>query len=147
MRVAMEHGCKLSRSWIKVERLQVVKHVDVAAANENDICFGQLAAGAVEVNVSADRGDWGNLLKLLEDGDLAHVAKVQNALDAGQCRCYFGAEEAVGIADDADLHLQTQFEPCAGIEPVAQRVANKVEAQHSACHRGGGEEHEVRRIK
>jgi hypothetical protein len=84
MRMAVEHCSKFARHWVQVERTQVVEHVHIAVANENDIGFRQLAAWALAVNVSADRRDWGNLFQFLENGGVADISQVQNALNAGQ---------------------------------------------------------------
>ena len=43
--------------------------------------------------------------KLGRDGGLAHVAEVENAVDAFEGGSDFGAEEAVGIGDDAEDHV------------------------------------------
>src|ERR1039458_4738344 len=104
VRVAEEHGGELSGGGVQVERVEVVEHVDVAAAEEENLRLRKLAARAVAVHIAADGGDRSDLAQILENGRLAHVAQVQNALDAGEGGGDFGAEEAVRIADDADLH-------------------------------------------
>ena len=44
VRMAVEHCSKFARHWVQVERTQVVEHVYVAAANENDIGFSRADA-------------------------------------------------------------------------------------------------------
>jgi hypothetical protein len=81
-----------------------VEHVDVAAGDEGHFGLRQLTAGAFAVHVAADGGDGSDLAQILEDGSLAYVAEVEDALDAGESGDDFGTEETVGIADDADSH-------------------------------------------
>jgi hypothetical protein len=81
-----------------------VEHVNVAAPDEHNLSLRKLAARAFSVHVAANRGDRGDLGQLFEDGGFADIAEVENALHAGQCGRDLRAEQAVGIADDADSH-------------------------------------------
>ncbi len=147
MRVAEEHGAKLPGCWVQVQRVQVVEHVDVAAIEKQDIGFRKFTAWAFAVHVPPNRGHRGDLGQLLQNRRLAHIAEVQDALDSGQRRRNLRPQQAMGIADHADSHLQPQFQPCARVELVAHRVAQEVESQHSARNSRGREEHKVRRIE
>ncbi len=147
MRVAEEHGGKLPGGWVEMQRVQVVEHVDVAAIEKQYIGLRKFTAWAFAVNVSADRRHGSNLPQRFENGRFANIAEVQNALDSSQRRRNLRPQQAMGIADHADSHLQPQFQPCARVELVAHRVAQEVESQHGARNSRGREEHKVRRIE
>ena len=104
VRVAEEDGGKFSGGGVQVQGLEIVEHVDIAAGDEGHFGLRQLAAGAFAVHVAADGGDGGDLAQILENGGLAHVAEVEDLLDAGEGGDDLWTEEAVGIADDADFH-------------------------------------------
>ena len=140
--VAEEDGSEFAGGRVKVERVQVVEHVDVAVRNEDHIGFGEFAAGAGAVDVAADRGDGGDFGQLFEDRDLPNVAEVQDTFDACKGLGHLGAVEAGSVADDADFHLEAQFQPRARVELAAQRVAEGVEAEH-----GDGEQNSGQRVK
>ncbi len=72
--------------------------------DEDDFGFRQLGAGAFAIDVAADGGDGRDFGELVEDGDLAHVADVEDVVDAAECWGDFRAEEAVGVGDDAEDH-------------------------------------------
>jgi hypothetical protein len=102
--VAVEDGGELACCGVKMQRLEVVKHVDVAAFDEGYFGFGELTARAFAIYVAADRGDGGDFLEDFQDGGFAYVAEVQDAFYALECGEDLGAEKAVGVADDADAH-------------------------------------------
>jgi hypothetical protein len=87
-----------------MQGVQVVEHVDVVFGDEGDFGFREFGARAFTIGVTADGGDGGDCFKLLEDGDLAYIAQMEDALDAFEGAENFRAEKAVGVADDADLH-------------------------------------------
>ncbi len=110
MSVAVEDGGKSGCYGVEVEGLKAVEHVEVKARvgrvlDEDDVGFGQLAAGAFAVDVAADGGDGSDLLELGQDGEFSHVAAVKDSLDAGEGWQDFGTKEAVGIRDDAEFHV------------------------------------------
>jgi len=83
----------------------------------------------VGVDVAADRGDGGNAGEFGENGGVAYVAGVEDVIDAGEGGKEFGAEEAVGVGEDADEHLVALAETGAGVEVVAEAVADEVEGE------------------
>ena len=113
MGMAVEDGGESSGGRVEVEGVEVVERVDVAVGNEDDFGFREFAAGTFAVDVTADRGYGGDFAQVIENGDFAYVAEVEDARDAGEGGEDFGAEEAVGVADDSDFHL-VSVEPISG---------------------------------
>jgi len=110
MRVAVEDGGKFGGCRIEVQSLEIVEHVDVEACvrrvlDEHNFGFGQLAAGAFSVDVAANGGDGGDFGQFGQYKGIAHVADMQDAVDALESWSDFGAEQAVGIGDDSELHV------------------------------------------
>jgi hypothetical protein len=110
VRMAEEHGGKPSGHRVKVQRVQVVEHVHIPAAGEDDVRFRQLAAWALAIDIAADSGDRSDLLKFVQDGDFADIAQMENALHSGQRGGNFGAEQAMRIADNSDSHFDLSEE-------------------------------------
>jgi hypothetical protein len=108
--VAMEDRGELCGCGVKVERLEVVQHVDVEAAvgrvfDEDDVGFGELGAGAFAVDVAANGGDGSDFGEIVEDGGFANVAEVEDAVDAVKGGSNFRTEETVGVRDDSEFHV------------------------------------------
>ena len=108
--MAVEDGSEFGSGGVEVEGFEVVKHVDVEAGvgrvlDEDDVGFGEVRTGAVDVDVAADRDDRSNFGEFIEDGDFSYVAEVEDAVDASESGQDFGAEEAVGIGDDSEFHV------------------------------------------
>src|ERR1700728_206589 len=109
VRVAMEDCGKLPGSRVEVQGLQVVEHIEVDARlrrvlDEDDIGFGELAAGALGIYVAPDCRHWRDRFKFGKNGNLSHIAQMQNAFNALECWSDLGAEQTVSVADNADLH-------------------------------------------
>lgn len=96
---------------------------------------------ALAVHIAAHRCNGCDISQFIENGNLANVAQVKDLAHAFERWRYFRSEQAVGVADDADFHLQTQLQTRARVELVAECVAKEVEAEHCARNRDGGEEH------
>jgi hypothetical protein len=104
VRMAVEHHGKFSGSRVKVQSTQVVQHVNIMAFEKKNLSFRESAAWAGVIDISAHRSDGRNFQKGFEDGGIAHVAKMQNLIDAGERGSNFWSEQPVSIADDADFH-------------------------------------------
>jgi len=110
MGMAVEDDGKFGGSGVEVEGFEIVEQVEVEAGaglvfDEDDVGFGKLGAGAFAVDVAADRGYRRDLLELGENGGLAHVAEMKDAVDTCEGGSDFRAEEAVGVGDDSELHV------------------------------------------
>jgi hypothetical protein len=108
--VAVEDCGEFCRCRVEVESLEVVEHVDVEAGvgrvlDEHDFGFGQLAAEAFPVDVSANGGDGSDFGEFGQYRGIADVADMQYAVDALEGGSDFRTEEAVGIGDDSELHV------------------------------------------
>jgi hypothetical protein len=104
VRVAVENRRKPGRGGVEVQGLHIVQHVEVVALKQEDLCFGQTAAGPGAIDVAADGGDGRDGGERLEDFRIADIAKMKDAFDAVERRQDFRAKESVGIADDTQLH-------------------------------------------
>lgn len=102
--VTVEDSGEFGRSGVEVQGVQIVQQVEITIAGQRDLCLGKLRALAAGVNVAAHRDHGRNLLKLSQDGDFANVAEVENLLDALEGRQNLRPQQAVSVADDADLH-------------------------------------------
>lgn len=102
--MTVEHHGKFCGSRVKVQSIQVVQHINVMAFEKKNLSFREAAARAGVIDVSSHRRDGRNFQKGFEDGWIAHVAKMQNLIDAGQRGSNFWSQQPVSIADDADLH-------------------------------------------
>ena len=102
--VAVKDGGELGGGGVEVDGLEVVEEIEVAVFEEDDFGFGEFGAGSFAVDVAADGGDGGDGAQLVEDGRLADVAQVEYVVYAAEGGENFGAEEAVGVGEDADAH-------------------------------------------
>jgi len=106
--MAIEDCRKSCGCGVEIELMHVVEQVEgnfrIGAGQRDYFGFGELGAGAVGVDVAADGGDWGDGCELAEDFRVAYVAEMQDVVGACQERKDFGAEEAVGVGEDADAH-------------------------------------------
>ena len=102
--VAVKDGGEFGGGGVEVDGLEVVEEIEVAVFKEDDFGFGEFGAGAFAVDVAADGGDGGDGAQLVEDGDFADVAEVEDVVNAFKGGENLGAEEAVGVGDDADAH-------------------------------------------
>lgn len=110
--VAGENRGEAAGGWVEAQGFEVVEHVDVAAFGEGDLGLRQLGALPFPVDIAANGGDGRDLAQFFKDGEIAHVATVEDPVDAGEGGRNFGTEEAVCVADDADFH--TQIDMAAG---------------------------------
>ena len=104
MRVAIEHRAELGGCRIEIERVHIVEHVDVVAFEEQHVGFRETAARAATIDVAADRSNRGELLKRFQNGRIANVAEMQDSFDTSKGGDDFRAQQAMRIADDANLH-------------------------------------------
>ncbi len=75
--------------------------VEEVAAEFDGFGGGQLGAGAGDVDVAADGGDGGDAAEGVENLGFADVAGVQDVIDPDEGGEDFGAEEAVGVRENA----------------------------------------------
>ncbi len=87
---------------VEVEVFAGMEHVDEAAGEFDGLGGREEGGGAVGVDVAADGGDAGDAGEGGEDGGVAYVADVKYVRDVGEGGEEFGAEEAVGVGEDAD---------------------------------------------
>ena len=144
MGMSEKHRRKLRRRRVQMQRAQVMQHVEIVPFRQHHFGLRQLAAWSLAIHIAANRRHRRNRLELMQNENLAHIAQMQNALDALQGRRNLWPQQSVRIADDADSHSETQFQPRARIEPVAQRIAQEVEPHDRAGNRRGREQHQMR---
>ena len=105
MGVAVEDGGEFGGGGVEVEGLQVVEHIDVAGPSTRTTSVsGSLAQEPLGSTLPRMAVTGAIFFELARMEDLADVAEVQNAIDAFERGSDFGAEQAVGVADDAEFH-------------------------------------------
>lgn len=104
MRVAVEDGRESGCDGIKTQRSEIVEEVQKMAFEEQDIGFGQAAAGAGVVDVAANGVKRSDLREGFEDLRFADITEVEDALDTCEGEHNFRAQQTVGVADNPDLH-------------------------------------------
>lgn len=110
--VAADDDVEAGGFRVEVELFKIVQDVDRDIL-EFDDCRERKGRGpGLGVHVAANGGDRCDGFELVEDGPAADVACVNDGLRAFERGESFGAEEAVGIGDDAEekrfhLHAQT----------------------------------------
>lgn len=73
-----ESGC----CGIEIDLVDVVEHVEIAAAEGCYFGLWEFGAGAVSIDITPDGGHWGNFRELAEDFGVAYVAEVQDVVGA-----------------------------------------------------------------
>lgn len=82
----------------------VMQKIQVVSFKEEHIGFWQLAARASAINIAANSVYRCDLSQGFENGSIADVAQMQNALDTGEEGQNLRTEQAVGVAEDTPLH-------------------------------------------
>lgn len=125
-----------------VEIVERMQHVDQVSAEIYGFGGGEVGAWTVRVNVSANRGDRCHRSQLLQNVDIADIARVEDVVDGSQGIERFGAKKAVCIRDDADEHKECLRTSTlrSGIEQIAKTVSEEVEGEDADCQRRRREE-------
>ncbi len=105
VRMAIEYSGELGCGRVKMERTDIVEKVDVTSLDKQDFRFRQARARTRLIDVATYRGYGSDFAEGIENFRVSNVAEVQDCLDSFQRREDFGAQEAVRIADNANLHL------------------------------------------
>src|ERR1700761_327816 len=92
-------GCR-----IEMQRVHIVEHVNVMAFEKQYFGFRKTAARAALVDVAADGGNRRELFKRFQNSRIADTAKMQDVFDTCQGANDFRAQQAMRVADDANLH-------------------------------------------
>ena len=104
MRVSVENGREVRGSGVETQRAQIVQKIQVMIFEQEHVGLWQPAAAAVAVDIAADGVDRSHRSQVFENGVFADVAKVQDLVDSGEGRNHLGAEKAVGVTHNAELH-------------------------------------------
>lgn len=81
-----------------------MQHVDGCAFDFDEVGFGESPSPGLSVHVAADRGYRGDFFKCGEDFGVAYVAGVKDLVYSLESGLGFGAEQAVGVGDEAEEH-------------------------------------------
>ena len=103
--VAEDHDGDAGGLGLEVEVCDGMQHVDQMAVELDGFGGGELGGGAGRVDVAADGGDGCDDSEAVEDGDVADVPSVEDVGRAAESVEGFGAEQAVGVGEDGDLHV------------------------------------------
>jgi hypothetical protein len=102
MGVAADHDGDACGPGLDVQVVLGMHQIKEGAAQFHGVGLGEFCAEARSIDVAADGGEGRDLAKALQDRGIADVAGVEDVADTGQGGEGFGAEEAVGIGEDAD---------------------------------------------
>jgi len=99
--MSADHHRYPSGFGVQVEVMDGVNEVEESAGQLDGFGFGELGAVAVGVDVAADGGDRGELAQGTENARVADISGVEDVVDSAQRGERFGAQQAVGVGDDA----------------------------------------------
>ena len=121
----------------------------VAAAQLDEFRRRQSRAPPGSVDVAANRGQRRDRAERIENGRVANVSGMKDVIDASQRCNRLGSKQAVSIGDDAYPHRRSKpdRQPGAGIEIVAQRIAEEIERKHAEHDCQRGKDHHMRRVE
>ncbi len=102
--VAIDDGTDAGGLGTDVEVLERVHHVQEVALQLNHLGCGEGGAGAAGIDISADGSQGSEGSELFQDAWIADVAGVEQVIGAAKRVHRLGAEEAVGVGEDADGH-------------------------------------------
>ena len=97
---------------IETRDVRIVKdvcHENPLPSGAQHESFGQVAAGWMQVDVSADGVYRRDLFQLLQYRNLPHVPGVNDRPDASKKVCYLRSKESVGVGDDANAVARAEF--------------------------------------
>ena len=101
-----DDGIDAGGGGIEVEHQKVVKHVDMAACQFDQLRLGKAAAASATVDIAPDCCQGSDVAQPVEDGGIADVSGVQDVLGIAQRQHGLGPEQAMGVGDDANQHSQ-----------------------------------------
>ena len=90
-----------------------MNHVEPQSPGRDARRIGQGIGPRTAVDVPADRRDRGDAGQRVEDGGIADIARVQNTLDAVEGCERLGAQQSVGVGDDANARLWKGWDGCS----------------------------------
>ena len=99
MAVAVHDHAESGGFWLQVELAKIMQDIDGHAAGFDDFGLRQSARPRSSVDVTADRGYWGNPRERFEDFGRADIAGVDDAVGPSQSVDGFGPQQAVGVGD------------------------------------------------
>ena len=102
--VAVDNRAESSGFGLQVELREIVEEVDGDAADFYEFGRGQFTGPGFDIHVAADGGDGSNAAERVEDFASANVARVEDVVGAAKSFDGFGAEQAVGIGNNAENH-------------------------------------------
>jgi len=86
----------------EVQGVEFVQDIEEEAADFHYPVLGQISGPGATIGVAPDRVHWGDLGQVGQDLGVADVAGVDDELDASQGGDGLGAQQAVGVGDNAD---------------------------------------------
>src|SRR6185437_6926445 len=127
-----------------------MQHVDEPAVQFDGFGGRKLRGGAAGIDVAANGRNGRDLFEGVQDGDIADVARMKDVRGSAESLKGFGTQQAVSIGDDADHRkrsLESFADAGAGIEEIAEAVADEIEGEDAERDSGGREEDEVGRLE
>ena len=104
MRMPAAHRRNPCRNRIEIQRHPVMQHIDRLPAQFHQLRLRKPPKAPAPIDIPPNRRHRSNLPKLVEDGRIADIARMQNVLDASHRRNCLRPKQPMGIRDDADQH-------------------------------------------
>ena len=108
MGVVVEDDADACGVGVKVEVVEVVEHVDEAAAEFHGFGGGEVGAGAGGVDVSADGSGGCDAAELGEDVGVAYVTGVQDVIDASECAGRSSGRRRLWVSERTPMSMLEQ---------------------------------------
>jgi len=105
VRMAIKNSRKFRGRRIQMNRLHVMQHVEVLAFEKHDLGFRKLATFACPIDVAANCRNWRDMLERFDDFKVADIPEMQNVFDSAKRGYDLRTQQAMCIADNANLHL------------------------------------------
>jgi hypothetical protein len=102
--VAADDGPDAGGGRVQIEVVDGVDEIKETAAQLYGFGGVEVVEDGGRVDIAADGGEQGDLTEAVEDARVVDIAGVEDVVDAGEFGDGFGAEEAVGVGDDANVH-------------------------------------------
>jgi hypothetical protein len=99
-----DHSCKSSGFRIEVKIVDIVNQINQEAAEFCCFCRRKLPGPGLNVNISADRGNWSNLFQLWDDLRRADVTRVNDVIRSTKQLNGLRSQQAMRVGNHANNH-------------------------------------------
>lgn len=106
MRVPADDRSYTGGNRVKIERVPIMKHIDMPARKFDHLRFREPPATPISIHVPPDRGNWSNMPEPVENSRVAHISSMKDVSDMAQRRDRLWPQQAMGIGNHTYQHPQ-----------------------------------------